>query len=195
MKAILIFAVLIFHTVISLAQEKTLPTLLKTDTTWGKEIFEFPIRFAKEINYQGYEEAQFPKGWSNRDTLTFWSYAFAWYIDVDTMLSVRTLEKDLELYFDGLNEIKMKRENGVYIPNTVALILKKDESTFIGKLRIFDRFTKKKLFLLNAIIEQKYCKEKKKMIILFKFSPKDFGHEVWDILEEVKVRSEICGGD
>lgn len=189
-KELIIF--LLFFSVLTFGQEESFPELIETDSTWGKEIFEFPIRFAKEIDYKGYEEAKFPKGWSNRDTTTFWSYAFAWSIEFDTVLTEKRLEKDLQLYFDGLNDIEGRRKNGVYIPNTVALFLKKDESTFIGKIRAYDRFTTKKLFFLNVVVEKKYCEQKKKAVILFKFSPKDFDHEIWDELKEVKVKRGVC---
>jgi len=139
--------------------------LLETDSTWGKEIFEFPIRFAQEIKYKGYEEARFPKGWSNPDTITFWSYAFAW---------------------------KIEKERGVYIPNTVALFIDKDKSQMVGKIRTFDNFRNKRLFTLNVLVEKKYCERTNASLVLFKFSPKEFGHEVWEILDEVKFREGIC---
>lgn len=192
MRLKLTFLILLLHALSIFGQEHSFPALLESDSTWGKEIFEFPIRFAKEIDYKGYEEALFPDGWSNRDTLTFWSYAFVWYIDIDTLLSEKTLENDIQLYFDGLSDIEGRRKNGVYIPNTVALFLKKDAATFTGKVRTYDRFTTKKLFTLNTLVEQHYCEKKKKMVILFKFSPKDFGHKVWDLLNEVKVRDDVC---
>lgn len=37
-------------------------SVLEMDETWGTEIFHFPIRSAKGINYEGIEDARFPKG-------------------------------------------------------------------------------------------------------------------------------------
>ena len=52
-------------------QEDQSPSLLETDTTWSKEIFHLPINFAKDINYEGIEDARFPKGWSKKAVFRF----------------------------------------------------------------------------------------------------------------------------
>ena len=50
--------------------------LVITEDSWGKEVFTFPIRFAKEIKYEGIEEAYFPRGWNKVKNPEFWTYAF-----------------------------------------------------------------------------------------------------------------------
>lgn len=44
------------------AQSDSTTNLIQTDSSWGKEIFHFPLSFAPSIHYQGIEEARFPKG-------------------------------------------------------------------------------------------------------------------------------------
>ena len=43
---------------------------------WRKEIIEFPLDFAPEINLSGYEEILFAPGWSDSDAEDFWTYYF-----------------------------------------------------------------------------------------------------------------------
>jgi hypothetical protein len=41
-------------------EEKSNFNLLETDSTWNQEIFHFPISFAPEIKFEGFEDARFP---------------------------------------------------------------------------------------------------------------------------------------
>ena len=45
---------------------------------------------------------------------------------------------------------------------------------------------------LNVTIESYYCKKTKTFIPLFRFSPKDFKHEAWEMLNQVTLRPNIC---
>jgi len=176
----------------SFGQEKDSISLLETDSTWGKEIFHFPLGFAREINYTGVEEAIFPKGWGTVGGDEFWSYVFVWSIDIDTNLTTKDLEKHLKLYFDGVTETKQhgNKENGIY--ETTALFLQKNKTQHIGKIKTFDRFRTKKVLILNASVEQHYCKSKQKMNVVFRFSPKEFGHATWKKLNDIKLKADVC---
>ena len=46
---------------------------LETDTSWRKELFTFPIRFADNIKYAGVEDARFPVGWEDQKSDHFCS--------------------------------------------------------------------------------------------------------------------------
>ncbi len=197
MKNNTIVIILLLHSILIFGQEQEHVDLLETDSTWGKEIFKFPLSFAKEIPYEGIEEARFPKNWAKRDSSDFWSYAFVWSININAAeLTEKELETDLQTYFDGLMRIKEKRDNEVFIQSTVALFLEKNDakesSQYIGKVRTHDAFFDKKPMTLNVLVEKHYCEQQKKTIVLFRFSPKEFGHDIWLKLGEVKARPNIC---
>lgn len=64
---------------------------------------------------------------------------------------------------------------------------------FIGKIQTFDRFATNKPITLNITIESRFCKANKKTVILFKFSPKEFKHKVWEItLKAANLYANIC---
>lgn len=169
--------------------------LLETDTTWRKEIFNFPIHFAKEINYEGFEEAQFPEGWRKKDSPDFWSYVFAWNINLNTELTANELETNLQIYFDGLMKV-INKDPELVLPKTIAQFHKKEDanniSRYTGKVEIFDAFVTNKPMTLNVSIDKYYCEQKKKSIILFRFSPKEFGNDIWGKLKKVTLRANIC---
>ena len=169
--------------------------LVKTDDTWGKEIIKFPIHFAEELSYEGYEEAQFSAGWREKDSPEFWTYVFVWNINTRAELTERELETNMQFYFDGLMKVVNKDENLVP-PNSIAQLHEQEGingiSTYTGTVKIFDAFITQKVMTLNVLIENHYCKEKKKSVILFKFSPKAFGDEIWLELDKIKLRNSAC---
>jgi hypothetical protein len=167
--------------------------LLVTD--WGKEFFHFPLHFAEEIPYKGVEEVVFPKNWIKPDSSDFWSYVFVWALDNKQNITVNELETNLKLYFDGLigglskvDQVKLTEAETHFQANVDP----KDSVSFTGKLNIFDGFATQEPIMLNARIYSSYCKEKDQLILLFRFSPQEFDHPIWDKLRTVKVRSNVC---
>jgi len=166
--------------------------VFKTDSTWIKEIIEFPISFAQDIKYEGFEDLRFPQGWSKEDSPNFWSYVWAWKINNIEEVTTSELEKNIQLYFDGLLGLDFYKIEEKHVRKTNALFIKKDDSHYVGKVKTFDtRYTKKPM-TLNVLVENYYCKQEKKTMILFRFSPKPFGHDVWSKLNEVELRSDSC---
>ncbi len=163
--------------------------LLVTDSIWSKELFTFPISFAPDIPYIGIEEAQFPKGWSQKESPNFWSYVFVWDIEGNQVNSEKELEADLKIYFDGLMNSQ----------NTMTQISRKEsainKSYYEGKVSFFDNLRTKENLSLNLRVEKQYCKKTNKSIIVFRFSPKEFNHKVWNTLEEVILRANACDLD
>jgi hypothetical protein len=172
--------------------------LIQADSSWGKEVFSFPLSFAPEIQYRGFEEAFFPKGWSKKDSAAFWSYVFAWRIETQHPLTGTDLEKNLKLYFDGL----MSANAGLpkdKLPETVTLFLldssRGNRSDFKGNIRIYDAFTLKAPLALFVTVEQYFCPGHFRSILLFRFSPKPAEHPIWKRLNELTIRNTILVED
>ena len=186
---LLLYAMTVF------GQEKQDIDVLDTGTIWTKELFTFPLHFAKEIPYKGIEDARFPIGWGNKESPEFWSYAFAWHIALTTMPMETELEESLQIYFDGLMK-GVNKDKDLIIPKTRALLLKKGNpdsiSMYVGEVIIFDAFRTKKPMILNVLVESYHCKENKKSVVLFRFSPKPFEHPIWKKLKKVSLHTDIC---
>ncbi|NVK53281.1 MAG: hypothetical protein HWD85_10135 [Flavobacteriaceae bacterium] len=186
-----IILLILFYSTVAFGQKKEFD-LIDLDTTWGKEILHFP---ARNMNYTGVGEVRFPpKGWRNPKHNNFWSYTYAWSIDIARKIPEKELATDLVKYFNSLNHIDMSAvKNKHYSYATVSKIKQKNTITFFkGKVKIFDRFATNKMILLNVLIESHYCKKKKKTILLFKFSPKEFQHQTWEMLEKIQLKSDLC---
>jgi hypothetical protein len=179
-----------------MGQENERPDIIRLDSTWGRENFTFPLGFARDIQYQGFEEARFPKGWNDTQSPYFWTYTFAWNIAHDSMLTAQELENDMQYYFDGVMSLEIERKSDSTIANTSALFLLKEStsnhSAFIGKVQTWDHFTTKKPISLYVEVDQHYCKEQKKVVILFRFSPKKFDHDIWNTMSAITLHDNAC---
>ena len=166
--------------------------LIKLDSTWGKEALRFP---ARNMNYIGVGEVRFPpKGWIKPEHPNFWSYTYAWNINVSREIPEKELELNLVKYFNSLNNIEMNDDtNSKYTLAKVNKIKKVGNATFFkGSVKVFDRFATNKQITLNVKIESHYCKKEKRTLLLFKFSPKEFKHKTWEMLERVKLLFNGC---
>jgi len=195
MKKIILLSVLLSYSISFFGQEHKQVNLIQVDSTWGKEIIQLPFWFAPKINFNGYEDIRFAKGWEEIDSSGFWTLVFAWDINLKVKPTASFFEDKLKLYFDGL--MKVVNENKkLIIPKTKALFKEnkseKKMTTFIGTVETYDAFTTKKMIKLYVKIESYYCKEAKKHIPFFRFSPKNFKHDVWKKLDRIKLHSSSC---
>lgn len=165
--------------------------ILTTAATWGKELFAIPLHFAPDIKLQGFEDARFPKGWKNTESPEFWTYAFAWKVDSDTTFTALQIEEFVKKYYDGLLG-GVNKEKDLELPPTKVKLMVSENDEFSFKTSIYDTFTTKKPLVLNVHVEQLYCKENRKAIILFRISPKGFTHKIWEALNKITINNNIC---
>lgn len=175
--------------------EKENLDLLITEKSWGKEVIPFPPHYASELAYKGVEEAYFPKGWRKPKSPEFWSFAFAWNVNITEKLTTAQLEVHIQAYYDGLMNVVNKNKE-LTPPKTVAKLNKIEATATMikhkGTVNIFDAFATNKPLMLNAIIEQHYCKKQEKYLLVFKFSPKPFNHTIWKTIHKVKLNENSC---
>jgi hypothetical protein len=174
------------------SQEKEHLSVFETDTTWIKEIIEFPIGFAQEIKYEGFEDLRFPQGWSKEESPNFWSYVWAWSINNKKTFTISELEQNIQYYFDGLLGLDFYKIDDKPQPKTNTVFIKQDSTHFIGKVKTIDtRYTKKPM-TLHVQAESHYCKQVNIAIIVFRFSPQPFENNVWNRLKSVALKDAFC---
>jgi len=196
MKKHTVTILLLFFCLLSYSQEEESLEVFTTDSTWIKEIIKFPISFAQDINYEGFEDLRFPQGWSNQEGPNFWSYVWAWSINSIQEPTESELETNVQFYFDGLLGLDFYKINEKPVRKTNAVFVKtkspKENIQFIGKVKTIDtRYTKLPM-TLNVLVEYYYCETQKKTIMVFRYSPKPFDNPVWHKLKEVKLRADVC---
>lgn len=165
--------------------------VLDADDSWGKELFAMPLHFARDIKLNGIEDARFPKGWLNTESHEFWSYVFGWNVSLTEELTESQLEDYMQKYYDGLsNDVNKDRDRN--LPKAIAKFSKTDALSFEGKVTIYDSFVTKKQLDLNIRVTQQICHDKNKSAIIFRISPAPFINQIWNKLEEIKIRKDIC---
>ena len=193
MKKHLLIALLIsFTSITANGQDLSEFSLIKLDSTWGQEVLRFP---ARHMDYIGVGEVRFPpKGWINPEHDFFWSYTYAWSININRPITEKELETDLVKYFNSLNKVAMDATTDHRYASAEVTQIKSENSItyFKGAVNTYDRFATNDLIILNVFIESHYCKATKKTVLLFKFSPKTFEHKVWNTLNDIKLLSLVC---
>lgn len=191
-KVKVLISILVFCSISIFGQVKNEFNLIKVDSTWGQEVLRFP---ARDMDYIGVGEVRFPpKGWINPEHTFFWSYTYAWSINLNKKMTTQELEIDLVKYFNSLNKVDVNDKTDKRKATSIVTEIKTENSTtfFEGKVDTFDRFATNKRFTLNVKIESNFCKKTKKTVILFKFSPKEFIHKVWKNLNEIELVDGFC---
>jgi len=196
-KTLSIFAFL-FSCIVTFGQKQKEVNLIQVDSTWGKEVFKFPIPFANDIQYEGAVEVRFPpKGWRDPNHSNFWLYAYAWKVNLNRSVNAKELASNLEKYFDGLNGVGVLKHMDEHkaSANIVETKSNKRSSFFYGDIKTYDRFATNESIILHVLIESYYCKKEKETTILFKFSPKEPEHKVWEMLKRITIHSNISSCD
>lgn len=86
-----------------LAEPGDSATLLpKTPPDWRFERIDFPLPFAPELKYDGFEELSFAPGMFNAESDTYFTYIFAMHLTNEITVDAGLLQSLLETYFRGL---------------------------------------------------------------------------------------------
>lgn len=201
MRKYIIATVLLFCSFISFAQEEAfIQEHLLNVKSWGSEFFTFPISFAREIPYIGYEEAVFPPGWSNQESNQFWSYVFAWKVDAHSPLLIEDLKTNLNRYFDGLLDSQNKQNGSTILVTSASMVKddtldKKNNNTFTsykGSVYLFEGRYTQKMMTLYMTAEQSFCEKEQKTTVMFRFSPQLFEEAIWQELNAVSLVHNSC---
>lgn len=187
-KSVLALILLIISFVISFGQEKE--TILSAPNNWKSEIIPFPLGFAQDIDFVGFEDLRFAPSWSDSTSENYWTYMFVWYIEKDAVMTESKLTTYFNSYYDGLMGVNLINKEGVINPNkldkTICLFVKTNDG-FTGKMRVYDKFFSKDYMILNIKVRESFCPKTNKQIILCEISQKAFDHKVWEIFNEVKL--------
>lgn len=165
-------------------------TVLEAPENWQSEIIPFPLGFAQDIDFVGFEDLRFSPGWPDSTSQNFWAYMFVWYIEMDSPMTENKLTESFNSYYDGLMGVDVNNAdstNSNQLDKTYCLFIKTNEG-FTGKMRVYDRFFTKDYLTLNIRVKESFCPKTNKQIIYCEISPKDFDNSVWEIFKEVKLK-------
>lgn len=191
----LIFTVLLCYSLLSFTQEEQNLDILVTDSTWLKEIIHFPLGFAPDLNYTGFEDLRFAKAWRNPESEEFFSYVFIWNINLNQKPTKETVETDLKRYYDGLMTAVNKNKDYT-IPETEVALTQDTDSTdlpfFKGTMQVYDSFVTRQVQTFYLTVETLYCETTTHYKLYFKVSTKNYDEPIWDKFETITLNTTYC---
>ncbi|CAN5265188.1 hypothetical protein BH11BAC6_BH11BAC6_17730 [soil metagenome] len=159
---------------------------------WSPELIMFPIDFAPALPYNGFEDLRFAPGWGDKNSNERWAYTILWWLDGNYTFTEKSLQQDLESYFNGLTKrrsIADKLDMALFT-NAKAQAQKiktnvGDVSTYTATVNIFDAQVTQKPGTLHIKIHIKTCIDNLKTIVLFEISALPFDQQVWQQLDGI----------
>ncbi len=186
------FALLLCVSALISAQEEDF-TIVEADTTWRQEIIKFPIDWAPRMNVNGFEELRFAPHWPDKNHEEFWSLVMSWSVITDSEISLEDIKLNLEGYFDGLMKPNYWAKEFPEPKVTFFEFTKTAKGkSFKGTMRFFDGFHTGEPITTHILGSQVLCTTTGKSIIIFKFSPQEYGSPVWDQLNTIEMKDHIC---
>jgi len=183
----------------SVLSQKSNPIILDEPKDWLYEKIEFPLSFAPNILYKGFEELRFAPGMFNKSESMYFTYIFA--VSINDKISFTEIEiRDfLYKYYKGLCASVAKQKNFSIDTSKIKVVLKKSvnrknrHQIFRASVNFFDVFSDGDLVLLNMELEVIIDRKNKKTYILSLVSPKSKQSKVWR--ERYMFRDKIKSGN
>lgn len=190
MKNLLAYLVSISLSVAALSQEHT-PELLKEPSGWAFERFNLPPSFAPTIPYQGVEELRFAPGMFNKDTASYFAYAFIAQLDNVSMISQNDISDYLLKYYKGLCSTVAKDRNLVVDTTRITAAVEKkkglaNEIIYNASVNVFGVFADGAPVKLNMEVKVLMNTAAKKTYLIFIASPREKTDAIWKKLYAIQ---------
>ncbi|MTI31616.1 hypothetical protein [Xanthovirga aplysinae] len=175
-------------------QEKQKPQYLLEPSDWGFEHIDFPLDFAPNISYEGFEELRFAPGMFDPSSEDYFTYAFVLALKNQNRISKKEIIDFLHAYYKGLSRSVAKSKNQEVDVSKIQVTEKRwvkegSRKVLLVKMSFLDTFSDGReipLFLEIELIPQ----NSKNHLLLFAlastFSDKD--SETWASLYEIRKK-------
>ncbi len=157
---------------------------LKEPLNWRYEKIDFPLDFAPEISYKGFEELRFSPGMFDVTSEEYFTYAFVIALEKEDEFSIKEMETFLTIYFKGLCNAVMNSKKMTIDLDKITVETQKINQQFISKIHFFDPFTDGRIVDLK--MEMDVVKKNDKTILITLVSPQEKEHKIWNILYNIK---------
>ena len=192
MKNFVTFLILIGSFTIAAKSQEAKPQLLKEPANWAFERFALPPEFAPDIPYKGVEELRFSPGMFNKDSATYFTYAFVAQLDNVTTVSQSNIRDYLLKYFKGLCNSTAKNRKLVIDTSQIAVSTEKkkgaavNENIYNASVNLFGVFTDGAPVKLNMEVKVFMNTPAKRIYLLFIASQREKTDVLWKNLYEIQ---------
>ena len=176
------------------------PSLLpKTQEGWRYERLAFPLTFAPDLKYQGFEELRFAPGMFNPQSDTYFTYIFAVRLEGEHKIDSDFVQTFLLKYYRGLCQAVGADRDPPLDLEKISVSVKKGEDqrsgadVFLAKVVMFDAFVTGKPLTLNIEIVAADDPNAKATCLFALVSPKSKSEKVWKLLYGLRPRFTCQG--
>ena len=154
-----------------------------TPDGWRYERLDFPLSFAPELAFEGFEELRFAPGMSDADSGSYFSYALAIRLEGDIALDIAFFESFLTPYYRGLCEsVGASRQLDLDLSG-FSVTVKDEGRRFLATIEMVDPFlTGEPLTLFLELYVQP---GPRKTELLGLASPKPQDAPIWEELHAI----------
>jgi hypothetical protein len=164
---------------------------------WRKERMEFPLGFARDLEYKGHEDLRFAPGMFKPEQADYFSYAFVMWIDGKMSFEPGSLEKDLLKYYKGLcASVARSRKLDLDLSKIAVQVTKQDKKGKLGgedaellqaRIDWYDPFVTGKPMTLHLELWGRSADARKRSCLFALASPKDKSAPLWDALRKIQA--------
>jgi len=164
---------------------------------WRTERIEFPVPFAKDLDYKGFEDLRFAPGMFKPEAPDYFSYAFLFWIDGPMSLESASIEKDLLKYYKGLcGAVAKSRKLDVDLSKITVQVKKLDPNGKLGgeeaqrfeaTIEMVDAFVTGKPLTLRLECWGRTAANAKRTCFFAIASPKEKSEAVWTTLRKIQA--------
>lgn len=117
------------------------PPLVLVPEGWRHERLEFPLSFAPELEFRGFEDLSFAPGMFELNSGSYFSYALGLRIEGDVEVGEALLAHFLEGYYGGLYRAVAEGRKLPLEDRPTRASVRRDGANFRANVRTFDAFT------------------------------------------------------
>ena len=176
------------------AEQGNASLLPKTQEGWRYERLAFPLTFAPDLKYQGFEELRFAPGMFNPQSDTYFTYIFALRLEGEHKIDLDFVRTFLFKYYRGLCKAAGADRDPPLDLEKITVSVKKGEdqrtgaAVFLCEVVMFDAFVTGKPLTLNVEIVAADNPSAKATCLFALASPKPKSEKVWKLLYGLRPR-------
>ena len=177
---------------LQLFSQESKPQILHIPENWKFEHMDFPLSFAPEIDFEGFEELIFSPGMFDTEAPDYFTYIFVMSVSNEEQINSSSLEKVLLAYYKGLSQAVAESKESTIDTAAIACSVVKLKSDFrksehySAKINFIDSFTDNRMISLNMELDVKYNDASQRLFILAMVSPVLESDPVWQSLKNYK---------
>ena len=166
---------------------QTRPELLpEAPPGWRFERLDFPLSFAPELTYDGFEELYFAPGMFEPDSDSYFSYVLAMRLEEDVAVDEELLTQLLETYYRGLCRALGEGRQLERDPAAVVATVHHDGRVFVSSVEMVDPFVTGEALDLRLELSVRAGARHTELLALA--SPLPLDAPIWNELRGVQER-------